>query len=526
MTTATPHRRLPLLPLFLTIPTLLAAAEEPPEPAALTPLAPAAFDRAAAAHLLSRAGFSGPPREIDQLYALGLEKAVESLLEPGGPLPAEAFEGDTLELAMTDRVDRRALRTLDREERQKLMRRMRQKNRKQFQALRGRWFRRMVVTPRPLEEKMTLFWHGHFATSQRGVGNSYHMYLQNRTLRAYALGNFKGLTHAISKDPAMLKYLNNQQNRRLHPNENFARELMELFTLGVGHYTEDDIKEAARAFTGWTFRGKEFFFRHRVHDYGEKKFLGHTGDFNGEDVIDIIFAQPAASRFIARKVFVYFVHEDPSAKIVEHLAEILRSHDFEIRPLLERLFMSAEFYSATARGTQIKSPVRLVAGTLRTLEMDPGSAPVFAFICGRMGQDILLPPSVKGWDGGRSWISTSTIFHRYNFARPILGLEARRGPGEGGPAGRNLGEGGKITDALPALPQWDTESGRELLLGADSAELDPADVVDRVVRRLLLVEVSAEARRQLIDFYTLARPETRLEELIHLVISSPEYQLG
>ncbi|MBI4607034.1 MAG: DUF1800 family protein, partial [Planctomycetes bacterium] len=293
-------------------------------------------------------------------------------------------------------------------------------------------------------------------------------------------------------------------------------------TLGIGNYTEKDIKEAARALTGWTFRGNEFIFQRRAHDDGEKTFLGKTGSFDGDQVIDIIFEQPATSRFIARKVFSFFCHEAPSLEVIEELAAVLRESRFEVKPLLARLFTSVEFHSASARGTRIKGPVELVAGTLRLLEIDPGDSPAFAFLAGRMGQDLLLPPSVKGWDGGPSWISTSSIFDRYNFARPILGLEEPRADGLGGGKSQKKA----VRDEARRMPRWDGRAGRERILGADAERLSPEEVVDRVVKRFLLVPLPEEARKKLVDFYAGSKSERRLEELIHLVLSSPEYQVG
>ncbi len=478
------------------------------------------FDRAAAAHLLSRAGFGGTPEEVDALVALGLEKAVEGVLSPPAPDPAGDFTP-----TLKDRPEGRDLAGLSKEERQKRVQEHRRKDQDQFQALRAWWLRRMVLARHPLEEKMTLFWHGHFATSQRDVRNSYHMYLQNRTLRAYALGSFRDLVRAIAQDPAMLEYLDNNRNQKSHPNENFARELMELFTLGAGNYTEQDVKEAARALTGWTFRGNEFAFARRAHDTGEKTFLGRKGEFTGDDVIDIIFEQPAASRFLVKKLFVYFVHEDPPAEMIETLAATLRESKFEMRPVLARIFRSREFYSGQARGSRIKGPVELVAGTLRLLDVDPGASPAFTSLAGRMGQDLLLPPSVKGWDGGQSWISTSTLFDRYNFARPVLGLEDSRPSGANGGPGKKAGKKA-VRDAFRSLPRWNADAGRKLVLGKDPEKLSAAEAVDRVVRRFLLVPLAPEARKKLEDFYSGADPETRLEELIHLVLSSPEYQVG
>jgi uncharacterized protein (DUF1800 family) len=497
---------------------------------ALAPLAPAAFDRAAAAHLLSRAGFGGTPEEIDAFQALGLEKAVEVLLAPAAgssqptaadPLPFTPLARETL--------SRRELALLPREKRQEKVREMRRQDAEELQRLRAWWIRRMALTRSPLAEKMALFWHGHFATSQREVRNATHMRLQNQLFRDRGLGDFRALVRAVARDPAMLRYLDGNQNRRGKPNENFARELLELFTLGLGNYTEADVKEAARAFTGWTVRGDEGFFARRAHDPGAKTFLGRTGAFGSDEVLDIIFEQPAASRFIARKLFVHFAHEEPGAEAVEDLAATLRAANWEIRAALSRLFRSAEFYSPRARGNRIKSPVELVAGTLRLLRIDPGESPAFAALAGRMGQDLFFPPNVKGWPAGKAWISTATVFERASLARAVLGLD--RPPGAR-PDRKAAARPGPLRGPVPA---WDPEKSAGAILGGDPGAVTAAEAVERAARSLLLVPLPEEARRKLIAGYEEALsargpggPEAvaRLRELLNALLSSPEYQLG
>jgi uncharacterized protein (DUF1800 family) len=499
-----------------------ASPDQPP----LEPLDSAAFDRAAAAHLLSRAGFGGTPAEIDALHALGLDRAVEAILDGKAPGPAAGAPPrevpSLLSLARpVARPPRNELAGLSREERQKKVRETRQADARQFQSVRAAWIRRMALTAHPLEEKLALFWHGHFATSQREVQSSHRMAVQNELFRSGGLGSFRDLTRAVARDPAMLRYLDNNQNRKGRPNENFARELLELFTLGIGNYTEEDIKEAARALTGWTFRDDGFVFQRRAHDDGTKTFLGRTGAFTGDEIIDIIFEQPAASRFVSRKLFVFFAHEDPPAEAVEALAATLRSSGFEVRAVLSQLFRSAEFYSARARGTRVKSPVELVVGTARLLGIDPGESPFLAVAAGRMGQDLFLPPSVKGWDGGQAWISTKTLFDRYNFARALLGLDGEGRPGRGDAPRGARGGGGRP-------PRWDPAAGAEEILGKDWAGLPAGEVVERLARRFLLVQLPEEARTKLVAFYESAAGggTARLAELIHLLLSSPEYQMG
>ncbi|HRX86651.1 MAG TPA: DUF1800 domain-containing protein, partial [Phycisphaerae bacterium] len=236
----------------------------------------------------------------------------------------------------------------------------------------------------------------------------------------HALDDFRTLLVAVSHNPAMLRYLDNASNRKEAPNENYARELLELFTLGEGNYTEADIKAAARALTGWTLRGTEFRNAPRIHDDGEKTFLGHTGNFDGNDIINIILEQPAAARFLARKLLVGFVRDDPSDADIEALAGVIRAEKFNIREVLRTLFKSEMFYAADAQASLVKSPVDLVVGTFRVLELPPDDMYGAVRALRGMGQDLFQPPNVKGWDGGRKWISAATIYARYNFASAML----------------------------------------------------------------------------------------------------------
>ncbi|MFB3067028.1 MAG: DUF1800 family protein, partial [Planctomycetota bacterium] len=294
-----------LLVLTLLLGPALPAGAAPDTGDALKPLPAGEWSHATAAHLLRRAGFGGSPQDVERVYALGLDGAVQGLLAfQGKPDTGMAY----LNLTVHGRQPRGAYLGLSRDERRQKAQEWRRQDRMQFLAVREWWMRTMIGTAHPLRERMTLFWHGHFTSGYRDVRNSYHMYVQNALFRRYATGSFRELLTAVSKDPAMLEYLDNNRNRRGRPNENFARELMELFTMGVGNYTEKDIKEAARALTGWTFRQNEFVFAERLHDPGRKTFLGRTGYFTGDDVLRIILEQPATARYLARKTFRYFAH--------------------------------------------------------------------------------------------------------------------------------------------------------------------------------------------------------------------------
>ena len=283
------------------------------------------------------------------------------------------------------------------------------------------WANRMLASKRPLEEKLTLFWSGHFATENEKVTDYRLMLHQIEMLRQNANGNFRNLLIGVSKEPAMLIYLDNRINTRGSANENYAREIMELFSLGVGNYTEKDIKEAARAFTGWTNSGLKVIYKPELHDDGEKTFLGARGNFDLEQVVDIILKQKVAAEFITRKLYRFLVREDLSPELNAKLAAILRDGNYELKPLLKTIFLSKDFYSPASYATQIKSPVQLVISTYKKLGLTeaPG-APYFPTVTTNLGQSLGNPPNVKGWDGGRSWINPSTMLIRANFARQVF----------------------------------------------------------------------------------------------------------
>lgn len=390
--------------------------------AALTPAT--TWDAERAAHLLRRAGFGGTPAEIERLAGMSLSAAVDALVDfESVPQTDEAFRcADGLDLAAL----RREQRARSDDERQEIRQRLERFDRLQIEELRAWWIRRMVVTPRPLEERMTLLWHGHLTSGYREVRSARMLWAQNELLRRHAVGNFQELLVAVSQDPAMLRYLDNASNRKQSPNENYARELLELFTLGEGNYGEADIREAARALTGWTLRNERFANDPRIHDDGEKTFLGRTGKFDGNAIIAIIMDQPAAARFLARKLLVAFVRDDPPDADVEMLATVVRAQRFNVREVLRTLFKSELFYAPEARYALIKSPVDLIVGTFRQLELPPADVYGAVRAARGMGEDLFQPPNVKGWDGGRKWISAATIYARYNFASAMLaGTESR-----------------------------------------------------------------------------------------------------
>jgi uncharacterized protein (DUF1800 family) len=373
-----------------------------------------------ARHLLNRAGFGIPETEVERLAAMTPQDAVASLVRYTDT-PDTLTEPNFLVTAEDYAAHRAVYKAASEEERRKLNNEMNVRERAAVLRLQAWWFERFCNSPRPLQEKMTLFWHGHFATSAQKVKTSRANYHHNRVLRDHATGNFKALTTAVGQSPAMMRYLDNVQNVKGSPNENWARELMELFTLGVGHYTEQDIKESARAFTGWSTSGDgEFRFQEARHDFGPKTFMGKTGDFDGWDIINIIFEQPAAAEYIVTKLWTHFAYEKPSADIVQPLADVFRRNDYEITPLLEAMFTSKAFFSEMAMGTQIKSPAQFLVQLAHDLALASPPYVAMARASAALGQNLFYPPNVAGWDGGRQWINANTLLARYNMSRSIV----------------------------------------------------------------------------------------------------------
>jgi uncharacterized protein (DUF1800 family) len=404
------------------------------------------FDRRKAAHLLRRAGFGAPPEAIDRAVADGVEATVENLFDEG------TDEEDAYRKTF-DAINGRIL------------------NFGEIEAEQAWWVYRMMTTRVPLREKLTLFWHGHFATGSEKVDSPRLMHGQIETIRRHAWGNVRELTLAIARDPATIVWLDGESNTKEHPNENFARELMELFTCGIGHYTESDVREAARAFTGWHRENADFAFQSADHDSGRKHFLGKSGRFDGGDVIDILMQQPATLQFLARKLLRFFAVPEPSEPIVAAAAELLDQTRLDIKWLLRELFQSRYFYSPECYRTRIASPAEFTIGAIRTLDVRWHAPEVVAFL-DRMDQRLLAPPNVKGWDGEQKWINSSTWAARVDFARTIAQLDA-----EGG-FGPNL----EITRFVPANFK------------------DPVRVIDTLVEVLLQGDLSPEARRELAEF--------------------------
>lgn len=282
-----------------------------------------------------------------------------------------------------------------------------------------RWIEKMAWDQAQLREKMTLFWHGHFACKIQ-VNSSFRAY-NNEMMRYHALGSFRDMVHEVARDPGMLRFLNNQQNKKSHPNENFARELMELFTIGIGHYSEQDIKEAARAFTGWTStqQGK-FEMRSKLHDYGSKTFMNQTGNFDGDQIIKIILEKEETARFISRKAYKFFVNENIRKERIDKIASAFYKSDYDISVMLKEIFKSEWFYEDENIGTKIKSPIELMVGIMRSFSCKIKKQSTITMIQNRLGQKLYMPPSVAGWPGGLNWINSASMIVRLSLPSKLF----------------------------------------------------------------------------------------------------------
>ncbi len=455
--------------------------------------------RARIAHLLRRAGFGGTAAEIDEYLALGFEGAVERLLNPQTIAQAEL----DARLAALD-IDPAT-------------------NPATFSDLQVEWFNRMLNTKRPLQEKLALFWHGHFATAQSKVGSAALMRQQYQTFLTLGLGNFKDLALGMAKDPAMLVWLDGNQNRAKAPNENWGREFLELFALGIGNYSEDDVKAAARAFTGWFFTGDRstatnkaylngtFAFDAKNHDTASKTFLGQTGTWDGGDIIRIVMAHPACAKFIASKLFSFFVWDGPDDATIAPFAAALVQKGFDIREMMRTILLSPEFSSARAYRAKIKGPAEFVAGFLRTLGIAVATRDTVS-VARTMGQEVFNPPNVGGWTSGLGWISPGGILNRANYANKIV---TARSASTAAPAfDPNSLLGGKNLTTPDALADYFID----LLL-------DGIVTVDQ--RAALIAYLTRNDKGQTVAFALDAKTlDSKVRGLIHLVCSTPAYMLS
>jgi uncharacterized protein (DUF1800 family) len=362
----------------------------------------------------------------------------------------------------------------------------------------------MLYTQRPLQEKLTLFWHNHFATANSKVNNANLMLQQIQLFRDSGLDNFETLLQKVTRDPAMLIWLDNRQNRKGAPNENYAREVQELFTVGIGNYTEQDIHEAARAFTGLTLdRGLNSVFNPGQHDTGVKVFMGRSGNFEVDDILAILVRHPATARFITTKLFSYFVYDTPDDSTIDRLANTFTTSNFDIRSVLRDIFTGPEFLSPQAFHGLIKQPVDFVVGSLKSLDVQ-NIGPDVTQVLRRMGQDLLNPPDVSGWKGGAAWINSSTLFERFNWSDKLsMGRDSTK-------------------------PYFADIPGQ---IGANN--LDSLDaLVDFYLGLFVDGDATPEARQALIDYLGATSPgdsagvDVKGRGLVHLVMSVPTYQLG
>src|SRR5262245_36651221 len=575
----------------------------------LSPIAPADWSEDRAAHLLERAAFGGTPVEVQRFARLTPQAAVAALvcyqeidnrhLQPFDhsgihdrglePFPASRPAATDLAKASGQALGVRV--------KPEGNRRLQAVTNKFFYWLRASrletnrvgywWAERMLTTNRPLEEKMALFWHGHFATSEEKVRDYRKMLRQLELFQKHATGNFRDLLIGVARDPAMLAVLDAGVNVKGAPNENFAREIMELFTMGVGHYGEPDIREAARAFTGWNFADLAFVINREQHDDGDKMVLGRTGRFDGVGVLDLILAQPVTAEFVAAKIYRFFVREELSPALQTRLGALLRDHRYSIAPLLRTIFLSRDFYSSASYATHIKSPVELVVSTYKKLGLTeiPG-VPDFNEVTSALGQQLFRPPTVAGWAQGRSWITPGLLIERGNFARSVLFPDINFIPPDRYPpdetiriVSQRLAQGLDVTSATK--PGTSKTGGGEMAamsnMLADRDEdfntryasyrgwqmavekvkpiprrtvsidltamvranrlLTTTDVVDYFGRRFLRLPLEPDQRARLVGFLDaelgtsqVSVAETYMEDslrmLLHLVMSTPEYQLG
>ncbi len=432
------------------------------------------WNRALAAHLYRRAGFGASIEMLDEAINRHPAEIVSQLIAQNVEVNDFRETADSLAQTILASGDAK--------------------------KLSAAWVYRLLLTPTQLLEKATLFWHGHFATSAEKVNDAHMMWDQNRLLRQHALGSFPELVQWIAQDPAMLIYLDSAINRKAHPNENFARELMELFCLGEGNYSERDVQELARCFTGWEVKNKKFRKNRYQHDTGAKSILGTSGDFDGEDGIRVVLEQPHLELFLARKWYRFFISDEPepSDELLRPLANAFREHDLQVAPALKMLLSSNLFFSEHAIGRKIKSPVELVVGTLRGLSGTTNTQLVASGLL-QIGQGLFYPPNVKGWDGGRAWIDSSTLLGRANLIGKILDEDVTRFAGQ------------RLTEYF-----------------ADRGIKTTPQAIEYFEQCLFTLPLDDATKLRLSDTFsvTAAEPERQLRSLLHACTSLPQYQLG
>lgn len=570
----------------------------------LSPITPDEWNAAQAAHLLERAGFGGTSEEVARIAAMTPEDAVVRLVHHKNiPNSLPAFDHSGVHDAGLEPfpASRPAATDLARDKGEAMGVKVKPEGNRRLQPVANKffywlrasrlethrmaywWANRMLATKRPLEEKMALFWHGHFATSEEKVRDYRKLLKQVELFQEKGTGNFRDLLIGVAQDPAMLAFLDADVNVKGAPNENFAREIMELFTMGVGNYSETDIREAARAFTGWNFKDLSFVVNPDLHDDTPKTVLGNTGNYDGVEVIDVILAQPVTAEYLAAKIYRYFVRQELTPELRMQLGTRLREANYEIAPLLQTIFLSRDFYSTASVGTRIKPPVELVVGTYKKLGLKevPG-VPDFNEVTEALGQKLFFPPTVAGWANGKSWITPGLLLTRGNFVYDIVFpdinfLPPDRYPGSDfqiATVSEKLALGFDVTTStkpdakevtsmsmqmadrdedfntrLASYRGWQMAIQKVKPIPRATAQIDLSamvlaagshdaqDAVGFLLNRFLSVQVDSGTRTRLIRFLEnelgtsdLVAAETYLEEplrlTLHLILSLPEYQLG
>lgn len=465
-------------------------------------------------HLFQRAGFGATPAQMKEFGEKSPEKALKFLLTDSEKINQLVIIDEEIAMVMKKKTLRNMLdrKSLPAEEIKEQIKEYRE----QLTDLNFSWVKNMASGESMLREKMTLFWHGHFACRLR---QPLLVQVQNNVIRENALGKFSDLLLAISKDPGMLQFLNNQQNKRDSPNENFAREVMELFTLGRGNYTEKDIKEAARAFTGWGANPKgEFVFRTNQHDDGEKTFQSKTGNLKGEDILNIILQNPKTSTFICTKIYRYFVNEIVDYQIIEQMTKRFRSTDYDIKALMEYIFKSDWFYKQENIGTRIKSPVELLVGLQRNFGIQFERKQPVLFIQKSLGQILFYPPNVAGWSGGKNWIDSSTLMTRMKLPELIFkDSEITFNPKDEGDV--NTENLSKKIKQMQANIDWSAFQN-------NFPTQDPQELLNKLDAYLLSRPLSAQQKSIILGKSEGKTSLSLLQNIAQSIASLPEYQLG
>jgi uncharacterized protein (DUF1800 family) len=473
-------------------------------------------------HLLWRAGFGPTAEQSASLDDINPKKLWKQLLESSSDAPTKlnVVSGSFDDMLMGAK-DMDGIKNLSGDQKKVI----RQQSVEDLKTLDLQWLDQMVSTDAQLREKMSLFWHGHFACR---IINIYFQQELLDIVRSNALENFGDLLKTVSKSAAMLQFLNNQQNRKQHPNENFAREVMELFTLGRGNYTEEDVKEAARAFTGWSFDlTGQYVFRPHQHDDGMKTFLGETGAFDGDDILNILLKQEQAANFITKKIYKFLVNDAVDDTHVTWLAERFYNNNYDIKKLLEDIFTSDWFYDEKNIGTQIKSPIVLMVGIRRFLPMQLDDEGGQLLIQHLLGQVLFYPPNVAGWPGGKSWIDSSTLMLRLRLPQIINANEAINmlpKTDDDAMMGRSFDE----EKTFKQNQAFATKLGSATIDWDDVIKIFKHATMDNLLQNISLVlfQTKSQVDETLVKKYcNTATKETYIETAVIELMSTPEYQL-